>query len=136
MKRRLLSIILVFIFSFPGCSKKVDENSDKSNKKEKGAVEETIDYATGKTPLYQGQKAKATVIQTMIATAVNQYELYEGKKPENLQQLVDANFLNSKYTKDEWGRDLIVQFQNGKLTVRSMGPDKKPDTADDWMKQF
>lgn len=136
MKRRLLTIALFFIFTFIGCSKKVDEKSDKSNKKEKSAVKETIDYATGKTPIYQGQKTKASIIQTMIGTAVNQYELYEGRKPENLKQLVDSGFLNAKYTIDEWGRDLIVQFQNGKLLIRSAGPDKKPYTPDDWVKQF
>jgi len=118
-----------------GCSKGNNE-TDKDTKEEKGAVEETIDYATGKTPLYEGQKAKKKLIEISISQALSQYEIMEGKKPESLQQLVDAGFLNAAYTKDEWGRDLIVQVQNGKFTVRSIGPDKKLNTADDWVKQF
>jgi hypothetical protein len=136
MKKLIILLISFILAVFSGCSKGNDKESDKDKKKEKGAVEETIDYATGKTPIYEGQKAKKTLIQLSITNAVNGFEAEEGKRPENLQQLVDAGFLNKAYLKDEWGRDLIVQSQNGKLIVRGIGPDKKPNTADDWVKQF
>jgi hypothetical protein len=136
MKKLIILLISFILAVFFGCSKGNDKESDKDKKKEKGAVEETIDYATGKTPLYEGQKAKRKLIEVSISEAVNYYEVQEGSKPENLQQIVDAGFLNKAYLKDEWGRDLIVQSQNGKLIVRGIGPDKKPNTADDWVKQF
>jgi len=50
--------------------------------------------------------------------------------------LVDAGFLNKKYTQDEWGRDLISGVQGNKLIVRSAGADKKPNTSDDWVKEY
>ena len=136
MRRIVILLISLIVFLGFGCSKGEDKKSNKDKKKEKGAIEETIDYATGKTPVYQGQWAKAKLIQTSLFEAINQYEVMENKKPENLQQLVDAGFLNAKYTKDEWGRDLIVQSQNGKLIVRGIGPDRKPNTDDDWVKEF
>ena len=136
MKKLIILLISFILAVFFGCSKGNDKESDKDKKKEIGAVEETIDYATGKTPIYEGQKVKKTLIQLSITNAVNGFEAEEGKRPENLQQLVDAGFLNKAYLKDEWGRDLIVQSQNGKLIVRGIGPDKKPNTADDWVKQF
>ena len=108
------------------------------NKKEKnkGPVEETVDYATGKTPLDAGQKMKARLIQTSIQNAVNSFEAMEGKRPASLKELVDGGYLSKQYLKDEWGRELITRRVGEKLQVRSMGPDKKPETADDWVKEF
>ena len=106
-------------------------------KKKKGEFEETIDYATGKTQITAGQRTKAKLIQASINNAVNSYVIMEGKRPGSLQELVDAGLLNKKYTKDEWGRELIVTRAPGnKLAVRSIGPDRKPNTSDDWVKEY
>ncbi len=117
-----------------GCSGTGD--TDKRQKR-KGEIEEAIDYATGKTPITAGQRTKAKLIQASIANAVNSYLVMEGNKPGSLQELVDAGYLNKKYTKDEWGRELIVgRTADDKLIVRSIGPDRKPNTSDDWVKKY
>ncbi len=134
MKLQLVFTISIVICVFLGCSDAGDKKEKKGKKK--GAVEETIDYVTGKTPITAGQKAKAKLIETSIRNAVNYYEVMEGKKPGSLEELVDTGYLSRQYLKDEWGRKLITERRNNKLIVRSIGPDKKPDTADDWVKEF
>ena len=67
---------------------------------------------------------------------MNSYEVMEGKKPDSLVELADAGYLSRQYLKDEWGRSLITERRNNKLVVRSVGPDKKPNTPDDWVKEF
>ena len=134
MKLQLIFTISIVICVFLGCSDAGDKKEKK--KKKKGAVEETIDYATSKTPITAGQKAKAKLIEISIRNAVNSYEVMEGKKPGSLEELVDTGYLSRQYLKDEWGRKLITERRNNRLIVRSIGPDKKPDTADDWVKEF
>ena len=129
----LLSVSLTVCILL-GCSGTGD---NKKQKKKKGEIEETIDYATGKTQITAGQRAKAKLIQASISNAVNSYVVMEGKKPASLQDLVDAGFLNKKYTKDEWGRELIItRTADNKLIVRSIGADRKPETSDDWVKKY
>jgi len=113
-----------------------NSDSDGDKKKDKGPVEETINYGTGKTQLAAGQKAKAQVVQVSIGNAINSFEVLEGRKPNSLQELVDTGFLNNKNKQDEWGRALIVNIQDNKFIVRSAGADKKPNTSDDWVKEY
>ena len=136
MKMQIELIVSIAVCLFLGCSNAGDKKDKKGEKKKKGAVEETIDYVTGKTPIAAGQKAKAKLIETSIRNAVNSYEVMEGKKPDSLVELADAGYLSRQYLKDEWGRSLITERRNNKLIVRSVGPDKKPNTPDDWVKEF
>ena len=69
MKLQLVFTISIVICVFLGCSDAGDKKEKKGKKK--GAVEETIDYVTGKTPITAGQKAKAKLIETSIRNAVN-----------------------------------------------------------------
>jgi len=135
MRSQLLMLILaVLLCVVTGCSGP-EKKKDKKDKKKSG-LEETIDYATGKTPLDAGQQAKARLIQSAITTAVNYYEAMEGKRPNNLQEMVDADCLRKEYLKDEWGRALISSRQGDKLVVRGMGADKIPNTPDDWVEEY
>jgi hypothetical protein len=112
-------------------------NNNEKQKKRKSEIEEAIDYGTGKTQITAGQRTKAKLIQASIDNAVRSYAVMEGRKPTSLQELVDAGLLNKKYTKDEWGRELIVTpTAHNKIAVRSMGADRKPNTSDDWVKEY
>lgn len=128
--------VFIILCLLVGCSKSGDNKEGDNKEKDKGPIEETIDYGTGKTQLTAGQKAKAQIIQISIGNAVNSFEVLEGRRPNSLQELVDAGLLNKKHKQDEWGRDLITSVQGNKLIVRSVGADKKPNTSDDWVKEY
>lgn len=113
-----------------GCFKKEKDGKEKK----KGALDQATDYATGKTQTDALKRAEATIIQTAIQNAVQNYVVYQGKKPISLKELVDQGLLDKKYLDGKYG--LQSEFVNGKFVVRGIGRDGKPDTDDDWVKEY
>jgi len=63
--------VFIILCLLMGCSGSGDNKEGDNKKKDKGPIEEAIDYGTGKTQLTAGQKAKAQIIQVSIGNAVN-----------------------------------------------------------------
>ena len=113
-----------------GCFKKEKEGKEKK----KGALDQATDYAVGKTQTDAFKRAEAAIIQIAIQNAVENYVVYHGTKPIALKQLVDQGLLNKKYLEKKYG--LQSELVNGKFVVRGIGRDGKPDTGDDWVKEY
>lgn len=134
MIKYVILIIIIGLIIYIATREKGGEKAGKEGPK--SAVQEVIEYGTGKTPIFAGQRAKARLIKTSIKQAVQYYEVQFGKKARSLEELVSEGALAKQYTRDEWNRELISRFSNGLLEVRSVGPDGRVGTADDWTASF
>jgi hypothetical protein len=118
-----------------GCGKK--DNDEDKDKDEKGAVESTIEYATGYTAVQAKFKAERQTIQISIDSAVNYFAVDPGRRPTSLQELVDAGCLDKKYLNDEYGKPLEVEVRDGQLVVRSMRVNKETGRRElNWSKSY
>jgi len=85
--------------------------------------------------LGQGREGKARADVSAIATAINAYNMIEGKYPAGLSALVEGNdpFLQT-LPKDPWGRDYQFSASSSRRGLRfevySLGEDGVP-SADD-----
>jgi len=101
-----------------GCGEK-----EKSNEDETGPLETTVDYVTGQTAIDAKSRAHQTVFETSVKSAINLFEVEEGRSPTSLKELVDAGYLRESGLKDEYGRPLEEETQDGKIVVRSVRVD-------------
>lgn len=69
--------------------------------------------------LGQGREGKAKADVSNIATAINAYNMIEGKYPTSLSQLTEGNdpFMQS-IPKDPWGRDYQYSASSGRRGLR------------------
>ena len=116
-----------------GCGKK-DKDDEKD---EKGAIETTVDYVTGHTAVQAKFKAERQTIQMSIGNAVNYFTVDPGRRPNSLEELVEAGYLDKKYLNDEYGKPLEVEVRDGQLVVRSMRVDKQTGRREvSWSKSY
>ena len=89
------------------------------------------------------ERANVTAARTSIGairTAIDLYEVDNGKYPASLQNLIvrgSENNWNGPYlrdarmAKDPWGNDFQYSAREGGVEIRSAGPDTQMGTADD-----
>ncbi len=135
MKALALSLALILLVAGQiGCGKK---DKDDGKKDEKGAIESTIDYATGYTAVQAKFKAERQTIQISIGKAVDYFAVDPGRRPNSLQELVDAGHLHKRYLNDEYGKPLEVEVRDGQLVVRSMRLNKETGRRElNWSKSY
>jgi len=134
MKPLAVFLALALIVAAAFWWSKSDEDKDTD---ETGAIETTVDYLTGKTPIEAGMKARRQLIQISIKNAVNIYEAEHGRPASSLKQLVDAGALPKQYLNDEYGRPLEDESKQGALVVRSYRVNKEAGTRTlSWEQQF
>ena len=126
-----------FIFAVQ-MPKQTEEEQEKAKQRRTMAddVNDVAGYATGSTPIYAGQNAKAKIRKTSIQKGVTNFEAMEQRTPTSLSEMVQNNYLSKEDTKDEWNRPLKSEVKNQKLIIRSMGRDRKYNTNDDWFLEF
>ena len=81
----------------------------------------------------------------LLNSAIVDYYVHMSDYPESLEDLANppldggptevwrkhGPFLKYPAPKDPWGRKYIYTIEDGQVRLRSSGPDRKPNTADD-----
>ncbi len=87
--------------------------------------------------LGQDDVARVNTVKSDIKTidsAIEMFRLNKRRYPENLEELIEANYLKvPSVPKDPWDNEYILEEGEGrfKYIIRSAGPDGEQDTDDD-----
>jgi hypothetical protein len=117
-----LLVLAAMALSVPGCGKK-----DNDKKEEKGAIDSTVDYFTGKTAIDAKFRAQRIAAKATIKNGIDLFEVENGRLPISLTELVGAGYLDRKFLNDEFGKPLEVEATQDTIIVRSVHVD--PDTG-------
>ncbi len=82
----------------------------------------------------QGERAKAKLTRQKIGRLVQSYTLWaldsNERCPESISQLAELA-TGKRVFADAWGREFVLECSEARVSIFSMGPDGKANTADD-----
>ena len=104
------------------------------------AMEETTDYATGKTQTNILIQQTVNTRRIAIQQAVKYFEGMNGRPPRSLDELVEENFIgeDDKYIRYGNVKYLIESgtTPEGRFFIQGVGKDRQKGTKDDWQYVF
>ncbi len=134
----LVVIVMVWLIQRAHNDKEAEKGAHKETLKED--IEQTTDYLTGTTQVNVMYKARITRIKTEISSAVRYFEGMEGRRPRNLEDLLEKGCIIREQVYDEFGKGkyklISGQTPDGRLFIQGMGRDHKKGTSDDWRAEF
>lgn len=123
MHRKIWLLLIAWLVVVPlGCGEKNDDDTDQDDK---GAIDTTVDYVTGRTAINAKSHAHRTAAEASIRSGISYYEVEYGRSPRSLQELVDGQFVDKKFLKDEYGRPVESTLEGDTLVIRSILIDKE-----------
>jgi c-di-AMP phosphodiesterase-like protein len=134
----LVVIVMVWLIQRAHNDKEADKGAKKETLKED--IEQTTDYLTGRTQINVMFKAKRDRRKWEIQSAVRYFEGMEGRRPRNLEELLEKGYIIQEQMYDEFGKGkyklISGQTPEGRLFIKGMGRDHKEGTSDDWHAEF
>ena len=97
-----------------------------------GSLASAVGVGLGHTD--SAQRAKAQTHLESIASLIDEFADESGRAPRNLGELIDAEHISARETRDPWGRAITYRSMAGEsryYTLCSKGPDGKRGGEDD-----
>lgn len=95
-----------------------------------------VNLASGKTTSDLQHRARHDLLQHRLKNAIGQYRSAIGENPTTFGDLARQGVLESSDRYDEWNHELQMEADGRQVLVRSVGPDGRRGTSDDWMLTF
>ena len=128
MKKGMVVLVLVGIGLYMARPKQMEDLGEDAHE----AITESVEDFSGQTALDLKDKAAEQLKKQSLKKALREFEGLRGKKPKEIEELVQEGLLKQAEAVDEWGRSLKVEVTSRGVVFRSAGKDGRFHTRDDW----
>jgi hypothetical protein len=126
--KRILIVVLIGVGLYVARPKQMADLAEEAHE----AITDSVEDFSGQTALDLKDRAAEQLKKQSLKKALKEFEGLRGKKPAEIEELIEEGLLKQSEAVDEWGRSLKVELTAEGVVFRSAGEDGRFHTRDDW----